>query len=344
VACGLFAACGDARRGGPEDAEPDTVQAAVGFAGSVGPPWSALPDFDSTGAWLDRAVIDWSTLEPPLAANRDALLASLGIRPLRDRVNEWQMQVSGDFHFVDFTGDGVLDVVYSGPTYWLYRDGEPVGAYTGDVTQELDGTEVWPLEGRTLVFYQTFDRHARAVFRHHGELSRVWRSGRSEPIAFRTVHAGCCGDPGLMIEYFAPAPVADTIRFERVHRIFDVEHAVPPAAERRLPQAQHFTVGRGGAVLRASPSAQDTPGPPAEGVGGNELARYGGGARGFALADATGADGALWWYVVMDGRTPPESATYDFGPEAHGDRAPQPDRVGWIDSRLVEPAARPPGR
>jgi hypothetical protein len=332
-----MAGCGDSGRDADGADGGAATEAPVTFAASVGEPWASLPDFDSAGSWLDRQTLDWTEWEPPLASDPLALLLSLGIQPLRDRQNDWQIQNPADFHFIDFTGDGVLDVVYSGPTWWLYRDGEPVGAYTGDAWQESDGTEIWPLEGNTLVFYQTFGRHARALAHHHGEISRIWRDQRSGPLSFRTVHFGCCGDSGITIEYFRPVLSADTVRFQRHHQIFDVEYGVRPQPDRHFPLARHFVVASSGAVLRASPANVETARQAEGGAEGNTLAEYGEGARGFALADAVDDAGTVWWYVVMDGRTAPTRAV--LGPN-HGREAgagAAADQVGWMDSARLVP-------
>lgn len=70
---------------------------------------------------------------------------------------------------------------------------------------------------------------------------------------------------------------------------------------------------------------------------GNVMAEYGRGARGTALAERTDSTGRVWWFVRMDGATPPRDA-HISAPEDHAGRVLPTDRLGWMSSRFLAPA------
>lgn len=103
-----------------------------------------------------------------------------------------------------------------------------------------------------------------------------------------------------------------------------------------LPRPRAFTVANDRYLLRESPAIDP---PTEEGADwnrweghGNALAEYGRGARGIALAERTDATGRVWWFVWMDGRTPPRDAQF----QEHED-GPRLDRLGWMSSRFLTP-------
>jgi hypothetical protein len=292
----------------PEGGDSASAAAAVATATSAGArdePWPGLPDFGEPRRFLSLDSLRWAEVEDPVAGDRLARLRALGIPVVQGGEVE---ESPADFHFVDFSGDGVQDVVYNGP--WI----------------ELREGEVAAMEGDRLLFYQVIGGRAVQVFEAHAALQRIWRGSAGEPIRFRAVQYGCCAETHLLIEYYRPEVRGDTVRYRLHHRILGSAETVPPT--RFLARPRRFTVAQDRYTLRYSPEIGAE-----EGVWeghGNASAEYGRGARGVALAEATDATGRVWWYVLMDGRTPP----LDASPEGWPEEAPQ-DRLGWMSSRFV---------
>ncbi|HEU0077338.1 MAG TPA: hypothetical protein VFQ76_06790, partial [Longimicrobiaceae bacterium] len=97
-----------------------------------------LPDWGDPRSFLSLDSLRWAEWETAPPADRDARLRELGIRPIRaDSIVEFDPkdgydpngEGADDFHFVDFSGDGVADVVYDGP--WFVRNENGFGALEG---------------------------------------------------------------------------------------------------------------------------------------------------------------------------------------------------------------------
>jgi hypothetical protein len=318
----LLAACAGSEPPRTEADSPVVAQAASARA----QPQGDLPDFHDPRLFLDLDAPGWAEWEPRPPENRAARLRELGIVPLRNPDCEFAAseqydpcgELIADFHFVDFTGDGVDDVVYQGP--WFRHDADGFAS----------------LEGTRLGLYQVIGGRAVQVMDHHGVLQRVWIGAPGEPLSFRSVHYGCCGDPYWSIEYFAPAPRGDTVRYVAYRTVLGrAEMEIPDVF---LPAARRFRVLNDGYLLRDAPRVVDAsgeddwPGWPGR---GNSLAEYPRDARGVALAERRDETGRVWWFVRMDGATPPREAELPEGP-VHGEHRPPLDRLGWMSSRFVE--------
>jgi hypothetical protein len=319
----------------PADDAPAKTGAAPAAALVPDPPAAAqqaeLPDWGDPRLFVSLDSLRWAEWETQPPADREARLRELGIRPIRtDSVVEFDpAQTEGydsngeravDFHFVDFSGDGVADVIYDGP--WFVRNENGFGA----------------LEGAHVKLYQVTGGRAVEVMDEHGSIQRVWKGRAGEPISFRMVHYGCCSDPEWRIRYFRPVRDGGTVRFREHRSVLGRAEMEIPAQFTAAPR--RFTVNSDRYLLRASPRIQDRP------AGeypdwhewderGNVMAEYGRGARGTAIAERTDPTGRVWWFVRMDGATPPHDAQVGENPDHIGTM----DRLGWMSSRFlaVEP-------
>jgi hypothetical protein len=209
----------------------------------------------------------------------------------------------------------VPDVVYDGP--WFVRNENGMGA----------------LEGNHLKLYQVIGGRAVLVMDHHGRMQRVWPGRGGRPASFRTIHHGCCSDPEWALEYFRPVVRGDTVRYEMWHRLLGRAGLDVPTEF--MPRQRRFVVAADRYMLRDTAQVDDRADdvwPRWEGRG-NVMAEYGRGARGIALAERADSTGRMWWFVRMDGRTPPREAQIDENPE-HPVRT---DRLGWMSSRFLTP-------
>lgn len=325
----LLAACAEPRTA--DDTAPAEAAPASALAPVRGEEQEAdLPDFGDARLFLDRDTIRWAPLETRPPADRLARLAELGIRPIREdstgprepydttdiRYDPYGEQAS-DFHFVDFSGDGLDDVIYSGA--WYVRNENGFGAR----------------EGSHFKLYQVMDGRAVEVMDHHGIIQRIFRGRPGEPASFRAVHYGCCADPEWSLDYYRPLRGGDTVRFEGYRKVMAREGVQLPTTF--LPRPRAFTVDNDRYLLRDSPAIDDAA-TDANGDDwyrwggrGNALAEYGRGARGVALAERTDATGRVWWFVRMDGRTPPRDAQFD----ERNNGGIRLDRLGWMSSRFL---------
>jgi hypothetical protein len=332
VALLLLAACSEPRTADEAASAPrdSTPAAAAASAQPTAPGGAELPDFGDPRQFLGLDSLRWAQVETNPPGDRGARLAALGIRPIRsDSTGPREPfdtaamegydpygERTADYHFVDFNGDGVDDVIYSGGWY----DRTPNGFSA--------------LEGTRFKLYQVMDGRAVLVLSYPGAVQRIFRGGRGQPVSLRAVIHGCCADPQWNVDYLAPRRAGDTVKFEPYRRVMGREGIVMPTAF--LDRPRRFTVSNDRYLLRDSPGI-DTP--PANGEDwylweghGNAIAEYGRGARGIALAEQTDATGRVWWFVLMDGRTWPLHAQFA---EIHDD-ALRMDRVGWMSSRFVQ--------
>jgi len=323
----LLAACsGSDAPDAERPAAPPPAERAASAPAAAEPD---LPDFGDPARFVSLDSLRWAEWETQPPADREARLRALGIQPIRaDSVVEFDPadgydpngERAQDFHFVDFSGDGVADVIYTGP--WFTRNENGFGA----------------AEGTKLKLWQVISGRAVRVMEHHGSIQRVWKGRPGEPVSFRTVHYGCCSDPEWMIEYFRPVRDGDTVRYEPYRHLTGRAEMQMPT--KFLPSPRRFTVANEGYALRASPRVQASPTghedwPTWEGHG-NAMAEYGPGARGTAIAEQADSTGRVWWFVRMDGATPPRDAQTDGPVDPAGNPIPT-DRLGWMSSRFLVP-------
>ena len=324
----LAACSGDAREprakeGAPADAARARSLASNNDEMQVDAYWAGLPDFGNVAEFLSVEPSPWAALETRVEGDRDARLKALGIQPIRvDRDDpmyseEYAGQRAESFHSVDFSGDGVADVIYNGALWARNEDGE-----------------VGTADGSQLILWQVMGGRAVQVLDAYTELQRAWRGKPGEPLRFRTVQHGCCDDRHILIEYLHPEMRGDTVRYRVTHRIAGSRDNHAPGT--LFPRPRPFTVTQDRYRLRHLPDVRER----MEDLEPNLQAEYRQGARGLALAESRDSTGRVWWYVLMDGRTPPDTAADTFDFEEGGD-VPI-DRLGWMSSRfLAETPAAP---
>jgi hypothetical protein len=310
-------ACGDAAEHPSKAAPAASRTAAPAEPRTGGDP----PEFADPRRFLDTIPLRWADWETKPPADRAARLRELGITPIR-RGSATGPIVDGydpdgerleDFHFVDFSGDGVADVIYDG-AWFTVQEGE-LGA----------------LEGTRIKLYHVIGGRAVPVTEHHGSVQRIWKGRPGEPLSFRTLHRGCCADPQWALTFFRPQRRGDTVSYAAYRIVMGREDLEIP---KQFMTPRRFTVNQDGYLLRSTPriagSAAGWPG----GTGGNAMAAYGRGARGTAIAERRDTTCRVWWFVRMDARTPPRDAQFVEDPNSRT----LTDRLGWMSSRFLSPA------
>ncbi|HEU4452637.1 MAG TPA: hypothetical protein VFR81_06230 [Longimicrobium sp.] len=315
----VLAACSN----DPREAPPRAADASVDTAGArsltaaaerekENERWKEIPELANPAEFLSFDSMKWGGWEKAVG-DKEGELRRLGVRIVRGEGVEQRLE---HFHFVDFSGDGVADVIYAGPA---------IG--------RSDSGEVWAREGDLLLMWQVTDGRAVQVFEHYGTLQRIWGRTSHMPSLLRVIQYGCCAETSNFIEYLDPEPGA-RVRYAPRARILHSTHH--PAVRSPFRHPRPFTVNADRYTLRFTPEISSAPGFDWEGRG-NASADYGRGARGVALAEARDATGRVWWYVLMDGDTPPLAAAYVEEP---GSPVPL-DRLGWMSSRFLSVAPTP---
>jgi hypothetical protein len=250
---------------------------------------------------LDPEPIDWSVWETAPQETKRALLERLNIC-----VD--QPDMLGSHHLVDFSGDGVLDLIYSGD----------------DVACDYPSTG-----SKRTAFFLAELGHFSEIFIHNGELEGMWRGGPWQPVSFLVRGEECCGSVYVHYNYFYPVERGGSLKFESYHQIVAVVDMPTPDAPFEAPRP--FIVPLGPYSLRVTHGVDGTfvwPYSRPHDPTGNLLATYRTDAKGIALGEATAADGSVWWFVLMDGSSRP----YGFrGFQGEWERSPVGrSYLGWM--------------
>jgi len=233
----------------------------------------------------------WAEWELDLAGAEDSILTSLELCGDRE-----------SFHFTDFSGDGVPDLVYSG-----YRSiKNPVG-------------DCFPDDASWTRFYENRSGTLALVFSEAGVLTRMSRHTQWEPVTHLVLSDS---DPMGVEQWltFYRLAAHEPLTFEAFDQIGGaLDSSVTP--EHLFDHPKAFAVRQDSYNLRARPEVLDC-----EEYAPFECWEYGSGARGVALGERVDSTGRVWWFVVM-GRD--SEATLRTGSEARR-------LAGWMSSRFLE--------
>jgi hypothetical protein len=313
-------ACGDAAERPSGAAPAASVSAAT--AAAVSSNDSDPPEIADPRQYLNLGRMRWADWETQPPADRVARLRELGITPIRsDSVSEPVVdgydpagERAEDFHFVDFSGDGVQDVIYDGG--WF----------------EISEGQLSTMEGTRIKLYQVMEGRAVEVMKHHGSIKRLWKARPDESVSLLVEHVGCCSEERWSVSFYRPVRTGAKVEYEHYRTVLGRQELEVP--KQFTGPARRFTVNQDGYLLRARPTIDTTDVWPNWGDRGNAMAVYTKGARGTAYAERRDATGRVWWFVRMDGRTPPAEAQAVEEP----DSPVLTDRVGWMSSRFLSPA------
>jgi hypothetical protein len=269
---------------------------------------SAIAAQDFSIVFAEKKV-SWGDWEVPLSVDMSGRLEELGICDLvRDRA--WYY-----FHFVEFTGDGVPDLVYAGPAIDCER------GYG---------------EGRLTRFYQVVEDSARLVLQAVGDVAALSRPEPGGPLYLFLQNYGCCADDRVFSEWRSPESQPQGFRYKVDDKFVRLYETVP--AEKYYQDPVRFRVDREGCALRLAPELDDESEDPLRmamrEMRGNVIARYPRGATGTAIGEASDSTGGFWLLVAMD-TTPPPTYTVLPARDEYND-GPAPRLLGWMDSRLLD--------
>jgi hypothetical protein len=274
-----------------------------------------LPELADPRNFLDPRPMRWAEWETQPPADRFARLRELGITPLRRDTlagpidDEFGPEPAGeraeDYHFVDFSDDGVADVIYDGMAF------------------HLDEGRLSTAEAAHVKLYQVIGGRAVEVLDQHGSVERLWKGRPGEPASLLVTHGEHCMDAEWSLAFFRPVREGGRVGYEPYRYVVGTEEIELP--KRYTGSPRRFTVDRDGYLLRGRPEIDTA-------EGGNAMAVYPKAARGIAYAERKDATGRVWWFVRMDGRTPPTEAR----PREEDPSSPvRTDRIGWMSSRFL---------
>ncbi|KPK82096.1 MAG: hypothetical protein AMS25_03770 [Gemmatimonas sp. SM23_52] len=267
----------------------------------------------SIASLLGPRSFDWHAWETHSEATKRDVLERLGICVDLPGMVE-------DHHFLDFSGDGIVDLIYSGE----------------DVACDYPGTG----EKRTALFLAR-DGELSEIFINNGEIVDMWREAPWQPVSFLVRWEMCCGDVFIHYEYFYPVSRRGSLSYEGYSQITSVVDMPLPVVLYEAPKP--FVVEQGPCSLRVTPGVDDDfrwPYSRPHDPTGNLLARYRTGAIGIALGESPGPNGRTWWFVLMDASSRPLGIR---GFQGGWESAP-PGRgyLGWMDSDALGEVVRAP--
>jgi hypothetical protein len=257
-------------------------------------------------------TLTWGLWEQGAPADKFARLRDLGVCYVE------QSQSPADYRFVDFSGDGVTDVIYSG---W---------------NVDCDGAAG---EGRATRFYHVQRDSARLVFHGLGIITDMTRPSPLAPVAFVLRYGGCCGDPRMFVAWYSATTESGSLRFAVADKIMYFRNLGHPT--RYFERPRRFRVTNEIYNLRWTPQVDDE----SEDYffdpehRGNTLAQFQRDAGGVALGASPDSTGRVWWLVLMDPSSRPVSYVIDDNDDYNG--GPPPRWLGWMSSRFLETVDTP---
>jgi hypothetical protein len=242
-------------------------------------------------SWLLRhQPLRWSDWQMPGLPPDSATLRRLGICP----------HVAGQavsFRWIDADGDGLADLVFSGPT----------AGCTGDP------------EGSTTAIYLNRGGRLVLAMRANGAAEAMWRPLPGQPVSLLLRSSFGDGLGEHHYAYYAPHRVGASLEFRQVDAFAIAPRTRLPDRYLRHPAA--VGVAQAYEALRTAPQA---------GVEENVLLAYRRGARGTAVAEWTDAAGTVWWFVRMD------AADAEMTDDDFYDLR-KTSVLGWMRARAVPP-------
>lgn len=222
---------------------------------------------------LPCAPFRWSEWEIAGARPDSATLDSLGICP-------HVAAQPTSFHWMDADGDGLPDLVFSGPTAWCTTDPE----------------------GSTTAIY--LNRRGSLVLAIHegGAIAAIWRPIPGQPVSLLLEYS--FGERLSEHHYilYTPAVAGDSVVFRQAGAFAIAPETRLP--DRLLAHPVPFAIPAGGEPLplRTVPDGADST---------NAVLTLEPGSRGIALAERRDTAGRTWWFVRMDAATYSETTIDD---------------------------------
>jgi hypothetical protein len=266
-----------------------------------------------TTALLGGGGLDWTVWEDGSIADKRGLLEELSV------CVEVEGMVDGH-HFLDFSGDGVVDLIYSGPDIACDH---PVA------------------RGERTALLQAKGGEFSEVFVSSGAIVGMWREAPWQPVSLVVRTESCCGDVFVHYSYLYPVQRRGSLGYQEYnHIVFVVDMPLP---ETVYDAPRPFVIRQGPYNLRATPGIDDDyewPYSRPFDRTGNVLAAYRYGATGIALGERQSPDGETWWFVLMDVASRPLGIRGYQG--AWESAPPRQQLVGWMSPDFLRESIRLP--
>lgn len=212
-----------------------------------------------------------------------------------------------DFHIVDYNNDGHWDIVYDG--LLNPSDGRQVIFFRG-VCHDWCG-------------YYELDIHL------FGDLEYVILNSGNQ-FEFKITDHPDCDRNSVIEEKFVIKNKFDSCTFELIEKTARLVWTKVPEV---FDHATKFEVQNEHYKLRTHPVFEDRSvnSPFVQNVLGNVVAEYPKGSKGVMLAEKKDVFGRMWWYVLMDNETNPESDLINQGRNTQE----QAKYYGWMSAKYL---------
>jgi hypothetical protein len=268
---------------------------------------------------IDRAA--WPRFTIPPARSRSVTRAVLarGIAPSHDTrravARFWFQDGGGEPTFVDVDRDQRVDLVLIPHAYFGLSDGYQILLRERDrFVRTIDAA------GK---FVDVVDRIDMVVLRYELEATLPGEARVIQSFAYRRARHGWTMGPAIYVAIQTVLPPIDR-PIGRVETTTDTQLRTDPQIVDDTPAYTHDIASLG---IDGFESADDPDVDRSATLGGNIVAHYAAGARGFALAMRDG-----WYFVAFEPAFRPRQTSLVHGAE----RAPPPWYVGWVHGAALE--------
>jgi hypothetical protein len=258
----------------------------------------------SYASLLDTVGVDWTQFETVVPQDKKVAILSNSIFR-QDRLIDCKSLEC--FHFLDFDGDGVMDVVFAGQRG----------------------------ESEHFVFWHNTGSGYVRLFGLWGRVTSLQRHTSHDPYSFDLYNYGCCGAQLNFYETYAPTTASGTSYYRITSRLMSTT-SLPTELE-FLPNPVSVNLPHP-CVLRLWPEIFDERWlecDDCDSTCGNWMATYAPGGSGLILATTTDSTGAKWNFVMMNEEAARTPVGYiDF---KHGDNSDlEGPIVGWMLASDIE--------
>lgn len=205
-------------------------------------------------------------------------------------------ELVGNFHFLDFSGDGSEDIIYYGPS----------------------GSEPF-----VTVFLQNSEGTYHESLAVYGSITELWRPFPFSPYQVKIVEAGCCDNPFTCYSNYIPKAQESKLNYVLQNRVCYSDDLLFPKS---TSISKLFKTTNPTYTLRASPYIPSEKGEDVD----NIVATYPQGSEGLAISESVDSTGRVWWFVVMKNNLGFESS------EIYEEDKTSFYQCGWMSSRYLD--------
>ena len=217
-------------------------------------------------------------------------LKSLPFNALEDK------KTISNFHCYDFSGDGMMDLIYYGPA----------GA-----------------ESFITIFFENQGNTFKDCLSFYGKPITIFKPVNNYPAIIKMYEYGCCEDSVCSLQLFIPKKTDSILKYQLTRKLNFIEGTYLPCQE---------TISKKFIVTNEEYNLRTEPFIPSDSTN-NIIATFSKGTKGIAFAERVDPTGRKWWYVNISSKSNNLiKTTINAG---LNNNAPF-EFVGWISSRYLK--------